>query len=187
MAISKVTSASITTDAVGPTQLNEASNYDFTGTVTGAGVTNKPAFLATKSDSTQNIPHNTYTKITFNNEVFDTDSAFADSKFTVPSGEGGKYFLTFQLTCIQGSVLMRTLFASWYKNGSTIGNYIDIETRTDSPLYAFVVKTPIILDLAAGDYMEVYLKPQTTTGTPDVGVSSASSYFKTYFTGYKLF
>ena len=36
MAISKVTSASITTDAVGPTQLNEASNYDFTGTVTGA-------------------------------------------------------------------------------------------------------------------------------------------------------
>ena len=37
MAISKVTSASITTNAVGPTQLNEASNYDFTGTITGAG------------------------------------------------------------------------------------------------------------------------------------------------------
>ena len=37
MAIDKITSASITTDAVGPTQLNEASNYDFTGTVTGAG------------------------------------------------------------------------------------------------------------------------------------------------------
>jgi len=37
MAIDKVTSASITTDAVGPTQLNEASNYAFTGTVTGAG------------------------------------------------------------------------------------------------------------------------------------------------------
>ena len=38
MAIDKVTSASITTDAVGPTQLNEASNYAFTGTVTGAGI-----------------------------------------------------------------------------------------------------------------------------------------------------
>ena len=37
MAIDKVVSASITTDAVGPTQLNEASNYAFTGTVTGAG------------------------------------------------------------------------------------------------------------------------------------------------------
>ena len=37
MAIDKVVSASITTDAVGPTQLNEAANYDFTGTVTGAG------------------------------------------------------------------------------------------------------------------------------------------------------
>ena len=38
MAIDKITSASITTDAVGPTQLNEASNYAFTGTVTGAGI-----------------------------------------------------------------------------------------------------------------------------------------------------
>ena len=46
MAIDKVTSASIATDAVGPTQLNEASNYDFTGTVTGAGESNKPAFHA---------------------------------------------------------------------------------------------------------------------------------------------
>jgi hypothetical protein len=44
MAIDKVTSASITTDAVGPTQLNEASNYAFTGTVTGAGESN--SFLA---------------------------------------------------------------------------------------------------------------------------------------------
>ena len=35
MAIDKVTSAAITTDAVGPTQLNEAANYAFTGTVTG--------------------------------------------------------------------------------------------------------------------------------------------------------
>ena len=33
MAIDKVTSAAIAKDAVGPTQLNEASNYDFTGTV----------------------------------------------------------------------------------------------------------------------------------------------------------
>ena len=39
MAIDKITSASITTDAVGPTQLNEASNYAFTGTVTGVGGT----------------------------------------------------------------------------------------------------------------------------------------------------
>jgi len=38
MAIDKITSAAITTDAVGPTQLNEASNYAFTGTVTGAGI-----------------------------------------------------------------------------------------------------------------------------------------------------
>ena len=177
MAITKIQSES----------MNLADTYAFTGTVTGAGATNKPAFIATKSDTTQTVAHNTWTKITFNNEVYDSDNAFASSRFTVPSGEGGKYFFTFQLDCQQGSVLMRTLFASYYKNGATIGNYIDIETRTDSPLYEFVVKTPIILDLSAGDYIEVYLKPQTTTGTPDVDVKSASSYFKTFFSGYKLF
>ena len=37
MALSKIQSASITTNAVGPTQLNEGANYDFTGTVTGVG------------------------------------------------------------------------------------------------------------------------------------------------------
>ena len=52
MAISKVTSASITTDAVGPTQLNEASNYDFTGTVTGAGgITNFDQWMMSANKS----------------------------------------------------------------------------------------------------------------------------------------
>ena len=37
MAIDKVTSASITTDAVGPTQLNEASNYGISDRGLGAG------------------------------------------------------------------------------------------------------------------------------------------------------
>ena len=175
MAITKIQSES----------LNLSDNYDFTGTVTGAGASNKPSFLATKTDAVQSIAHNTYTKITFNNEVYDTNNAFASSRFTVPSGEGGKYFFTFQLNCQEGSVLMRTLFASYYKNGSSIGDYIDIETRTDSPLYEFTVKTPIVLDLSEGDYLEVYLKPQTTTGTPDVDVRNSSG--DTFFTGYKLF
>lgn len=35
MALSKIKSESIATNAVGPTQLNEGANYDFTGTVTG--------------------------------------------------------------------------------------------------------------------------------------------------------
>ena len=73
MAIDKITSASITTDAVGPTQLNEAANYAFTGTVTGAGEANTPAWFANKTDTTS-VATTTTTKATFNVEIVDTDN-----------------------------------------------------------------------------------------------------------------
>ena len=76
MAIDKVTSASITTDAVGPTQLNQASNYAFTGTVTGAGESNKHYFEAYTS-GLQQTNHNTTTKLTFGSEEHDTNNNFA--------------------------------------------------------------------------------------------------------------
>ena len=56
---------------------------------TGLGVTT-PAFEVYQTSS-QTPADNTYTKLTFTGESFDTDSAWADSKFTVPSGKAGKY------------------------------------------------------------------------------------------------
>ncbi len=43
--------------------MNLADTYAFTGTVTGAGASNKPAFFANKaSSSNQDISNNTATK-----------------------------------------------------------------------------------------------------------------------------
>jgi hypothetical protein len=47
-------------------------------------------FRATKS-STQSISASTTTEVTFGTEVFDTESAFASNRFTVPVGLNGKY------------------------------------------------------------------------------------------------
>ena len=52
---------------------------------------NTPAFQANAGSTDQSIAHNTWTKLTLGTEDFDSDSAFASSKFTVPAGEGGKY------------------------------------------------------------------------------------------------
>ena len=52
---------------------------------------NTPAFLAYAS-ATTSMPNASATKITFGNEIYDTDSAFASSTFTVPVGKAGKYF-----------------------------------------------------------------------------------------------
>ena len=53
---------------------------------------NKPAVLVTNS-SNQSISNSTHTQITYDTETIDTDSAFASNTFTVPSGEGGMYWI----------------------------------------------------------------------------------------------
>ena len=60
------------------------------------GGKNTPSFLVTKT-SNQSISNTTNTVVTWQQEVNDSDNAFASNKFTVPSGKGGLYFLNTQL------------------------------------------------------------------------------------------
>ena len=83
MAITKIQSES----------LNLADTYDFTGTVTGAGESNTPAFSAHRT-SQQNLGSaGSVNKMIMNVEDYDTDSAYdtSNGRFTVPTGKGGKY------------------------------------------------------------------------------------------------
>jgi len=61
-----------------------------------AAGTNAPSWLAYLS-SAQSIPNTTATTLVYQAEVYDTASAYNTSNgvFTVPSGQGGKYFVTF--------------------------------------------------------------------------------------------
>ena len=105
MAIDKVTSASITTDAVGPTQLNEASNYDFTGTVTGAGITGLGVINHFKLGSTKSIAANTATVI----DTWNSSPSYGNgSNFTMSSGEftapsTGYYYVSCNLACYKAA------------------------------------------------------------------------------------
>ena len=68
---------------------------------TAAGVfTNTPAFRA-RLASNQSIPNSTQTKMALAIEDWDTDNAFDSStnyRFTVPSGQAGKYVFTASIT-----------------------------------------------------------------------------------------
>ena len=75
-----------------------------------------PNFEARKGDSNQSINHDTSTKVTFNNETFDTASAYASDKFTVPSGQGGKYFIYASVAWNNDDNGRRAVFL--YKNGT---------------------------------------------------------------------
>ena len=63
---------------------------------TPTSAANTPSFLAYLS-SAQSIPNTTATTLVYQAEVYDTASAYNTSNgvFTVPSGQGGKYFVTF--------------------------------------------------------------------------------------------
>ena len=139
----------------------------------GSGVVqsnlNYPAFEAVIS-ADSSFSRDSTTKINFNTEVFDTNSAYDNTtnyRFTVPSGNAGKYhiYLTMGLkTGSSGNFEYAGIYL--YKNGSQ-ERVVWIDLRNgdgrDIPL-----KLTATLDLSVGDYLEPYAYVATTSGDPDI-------------------
>ena len=126
------------------------------------GGKNTPAFSVTQG-SGQDLSNATATKLAFNTEVFDTDSAFDHSsnyRFTVPSGEGGKYFFYAQAT-LQATQDADANSIFFYKNGSSFQSTMNTNQYYDTS------EISIVMDLSAGDYIEVYFEHNRGT-TDDV-------------------
>jgi len=145
--------------------------------------TNVPAFSVYLSSS-QTISASTWTKVGFNGEYFDTNSAFdtSNNRFTVPANLAGKY-------CFTGQIWIRYIDdnkqfrMSWYKNGSS--------TMTGTMLKSpgangdFIFENTTILELAVGDYVELF----GYTDNSDTNISfndGGSPYGATGLVGHKL-
>ena len=154
-------------------------------TQTGVGGTMTPAFSVYKSSS-QSLSDNVNTKVSWNAEFYDTDSAFASDKFTVPSGKDGKYFLYTKVysTCSANSNF-NTAELMFYKNGARI-DYVIFDFR-DNPGHQFTVQAAITLPLVATDYVEVYLQVDDTSGTPSISGTSTvtDGIYRSIFEGFK--
>ena len=173
MAIDKIQSESI----------NLTDDFAFTGTVTGAGETNAPSFSANKTSGTISASLSTWTKIVLDNELYDTASAYDAStgKFTVPSGQAGKYhFSAHVIPYEQSNNNMTGENIAFYKNGSleiyvpynysaTIGNYKGTCITAD-------------LNLAVGDYVEFYFRMSASSGTARAEVGAVYN----RFSGFKI-
>lgn len=149
-----------------------------TMTFADAGANNQPCFLASKSDSNQSISHNTTTKITFNNEIVDSDNAFASSTFTVPSGEGGTYFLS---AGIYVGSSQDYNYLSIRKNGSStnVMNFTTFKNNTSDNTY----HVSSLVSASASDTFEVYYSQSKGSA---VNVESNSSVGFTFFGGFKV-
>ena len=111
-----------------------------------------PAFAVRKTDGNQSYSQNTATKVTFNNELIDTNNAFADSKFTVPSGQAGVY--QFNVSIRMGAIAADSgMNIFLYKNGSEYTRIVAyITDESENPIFGAVQA----MDLSVGDYVEVY-------------------------------
>jgi len=143
---------------------------------------NSPAFLV-KLSSDYNIANSTSTKIQYTTEVFDTDSAYDNStnyRFTVPSGQAGKYFFYFQ---VRANGWGANRFVSYiYVNGSL--DTATAEMRTASASYPSI-QSSVVLDLDVGDYIEHYVY-HDQGGTQPIQGTSTEHQNLTFFGGYKL-
>ena len=129
-------------------------------TLAGAGLSNTPAFAASRS-STQAIANNTLTKIQYNNELFDTDSAYDNStnyRFTAPSA--AKYFFYCSVRFATGTYIPDL---APYKNVAQIGWIAG--AKGDSQYQSLFAS--FSLDLASSDYIEIYCR-QNSGGSLDI-------------------
>ena len=151
------------------------------GTATGFGEANTPAFAVQGTDEQSSVSNNTYTKVTFNSELKDTDSAFdlSTERFTVPSGKAGLY--TFKYSCqnSQKEAANKVYQIVLYKNGSLAEGTLVRQNPTTTGNYDIFLNGSASLVLAASDYVEVFYY-QNSSGSVNLEAN------KRLFSGFRV-
>jgi len=152
-------------------------------TVAGAGA-NTPAFMA-KSTSDQTFSLGAYTKATLDTVELDTHSAFANSRFTVPTGEGGKYSISIDGS-LQNSAAAREKWLLIFINGvqsETLESRIRLSDNYFNGGSSFRTSATGVVNLSAGDYVEIYGLVNASSGTPQFNGGGGG---QLNFAGYKV-
>ena len=148
-----------------------------------AGLANTPACLVTVASTTV-FSNDTLTKLAFDTEVYDTASAFASNKFTVPSGQAGKYYINIQADIdSQADTNLDYCLIYIYKNGSDIRRH-NYDFRGNF-IRRFNTSITSVLDLEVSDYIEGYVYAFDNSGTPRY-VAGNSNKNGTQFMMFKL-
>ena len=142
------------------------------------GGKNTPSFRVRLASEQSGVSNETATKVAFDTEDWDTDSAFASNKFTVPSGQGGKYCFISRVA-IDNIDDGEHIASFYYKNGSIDNKSYDQEYVSKSTNGFGYTNNVYVVELAAGDYIELYV------GHNEGGSQSIESDYS-FMSGFKL-
>jgi hypothetical protein len=164
-------------DKIQSESINLADTFAFTGTVTGAGGVNTPAFLAQLSANTT-IANDSYVKVACNTEVFDTDGNYDNSsnyRFTPTTA--GKYYVFGSVTFNSPTNFLQYVNTHIYKNGSMVSS-TGVSTYNNNYIDSAGQVSSIILDMnGSSDYVELYA---VGGGTSTVGLVGTWTLFGAY-------
>ena len=142
-------------------------------------------FAVKKNSDVQTLTNATYTKVTFDTELFDTNNNFASSRFTPTIA--GQYFFHADLhhyNSASGATTIRnTVF---YKNGSAHTH--TLRTENNQPGYTLKVACTAIIEMnGTGDYVEVYARGYFSSGTYQIADDTNSGFQNgNIFIGFRL-
>ena len=142
------------------TVLTSASSIP-TSSLTGNITQNAgPAFRSRKGGANQALNNNTWTKVSFQTEIFDTDNSFDNAtNFRFTPLVAGYY----QINATVLSQFFTAIAGSIYKNGS--GDVYAVGVGTSAQLYSSVTISDISYLNGSTDYVEIYAYQASGAGT----------------------
>ena len=144
----------------------------------GVAVANTPAFEANLS-AEQSASDDVFTKMDFDEEVFDTNGAYdhtTNQRFTVPSGQAGKYHIYSNVVLGSGSNTdLVDAKVAIYKNGSVYSRTImNNETNYTRYTQLSIASTMV---LSVGDYVEIYAQVNRASGSVEFRAQNREATF----------
>ena len=143
-----------------------ADSAETTGLKWAAPAAASYAGASAYKSANQSIENGTFVALTFNTEDFDTDAyhntSTNTSRFTIPSGKGGKYLLSGAVSWGASNAGTFRLVVV-YKNGSIENQLVQFAGTNDGTIQPFAC----VYNLVATDYLEVFVR-HNTGGSLDV-------------------
>ncbi len=156
-----------------------ASGASFTGSFT-----NTPAFFATLTADVT-LADGAWTTVPWNNIVKDTHNAFSTSnyRFTCPSEHSGTYYIGGMTLCIS-SAATRATYSDIYLRKNGINYLYQMQDMRNN--YTYQISNPfgIFIDLNDGDYVDLQVRLNVSTGTGKI--RGNASFYESNIYGYKL-
>jgi len=162
--------------------LRKMTKANFTS---GIGGDNTPMFLVSGGSGSQTINHASGTTITYNQEIIDTDNAFASNIFTVPSGKAGKYF--FSASCfIEDAQNAITRYILEIQKNNSSWRQIAHRFTSNNDLKQVGHTITAIDDASVSDEYKAKVYVETNDGGSVFIENLSTSYSNNWFQGFKL-